>query len=289
MAFRNTLYQLLDCMAQHWEGKCCISSPSALFTVVFVIQYQLNTWLTVLWSREGEDKGQNRWGRLSCKFLNMHQVVSLKLHPSEQNGSNCRPLKRDWGNQVDFGVGKTLSQQAGSRTHWEGSTACFLPLLRNASLQMLLGRVPGRATGSCPILWQLMGRLTGQPGALGKENYSQWALTCWWSPLCCLSDILSGFPPWFFAFNLSRYWNKTVHPDHFRCLIGDRDPAILLERLIQSTILSFYPQAYLCFHSEGCKIGLLSLADRAVQANNSESLPLFICITLLARDYDIHC
>lgn len=80
-----------------------------------------------------------------------------------------------------------------------------------------------------------------------------------------------------------------VHPDHFRCLIGDTDLAILLERLIQSTILSFYPQTYLCFHSEGCKIGLLSLADRAVQANNSKSLLLFVCITLLARDYDIHC
>lgn len=104
-----------------------------------------------------------------------------------------------------------------------------------------------------------------------------------------LSDILPGFPPWLFVFNLSCCRNKMVHPDHFRCLIGDTDLAILLERLIQYTILSFYPQTYLCFHSEGCKIGLLSLADRAVQANNSKSLLLFICITLLARDYDIHC
>lgn len=134
-----------------------------------------------------------------------------------------------------------------------------------------------------------MRSLTGQPGALGKENHSHWGVTCQWSLFRCLSDILSGFPSFFFAFNLSHYWNKTVHPDHFRCLIGDTDPAILLERLIQSTILSFYPQAYVCFRSEGCKIGLLSLSDRAVQANNSGSLLLFICITLLGRDYDIHC
>lgn len=170
MAFRIILYHLLGCMAQRWENKCWISSPSALSAVVFVIQYQLNTRLTVLWSREGEDKGQNRPERLSRKFLNQRQVVSLKVHPSEQNGSNCRPLKRYRGNQVAFWVGKALSQQAGGRRHWEGSTAHFLPLVRNDSLQGFLGRMPGRATGSCSILWQLAGRLAGQPGALGRRT-----------------------------------------------------------------------------------------------------------------------
>lgn len=163
-----------------------------------MIQYQPNTWLAVPWSREGEDKGQNSRGGLSHKLLNQHQVVSLEVHPSERNGSNCRSLKRDRGNQLSFRVGRALSQQAGGRNHWEGSAACCLLLLRNASLQRFLGCTAGRATGSCPILWQLMGRLTGQPGALGKENCSQWGLTCWWSQLCWVifcQFFLLGFLP----------------------------------------------------------------------------------------------
>lgn len=176
------LYQLVGCMAQCWEGKCCISSPPALFTIVVLIQYQLNTWLSALWSREEKDKVQNSQGRLSHKFLNQHQIASLK-----QNGSKCRPLQRDRGNQVPFGVGQALTQL--KRQH---SLFSFI-------LQRFLGNWPSRSTGSCPILWQLTGRLTGQPSALRKEKYSQWGLTGWWALLCCLSDILSGFPPWFFC------------------------------------------------------------------------------------------
>lgn len=165
-----------------------------------------------------------------------------------------------------FGVGKALSQPAGGRIDLRRQRSLFSSLVKKCQ-PAEVPWVPTEATGSCPSSWQLIVRLTGQPGALGKENYSQWGLSCCWLPLCCLSDILSISPP---------------------CLTGDTDPGIL-ERLIQSTILSFYLQAYLYFHSEDCKIGLLCLANRAVQGNNSKSLLLFICITLSARDYDIHC
>lgn len=160
------LHQLYSCTAALWEGKWCISSPSALFAVVRLIQ--LNTSLVALQSREGEDKWESSWGGLSRKFLNQHRDVSLKVHPSGQNGSNCRPLKRNRENQVPCRMGKAVGQEAGGRTHWEGCAASFLLSFRNASLQR---RAPARHTGSCLVFRRLTGRRTGQPGALAKENY----------------------------------------------------------------------------------------------------------------------
>lgn len=121
------------------------------FIAVFLIQYQLNTWLTPLQSRQGE-KWHHSWGRMSCKFLNQHQMVSLKVFPSEKKmwitAVHQREREREGGNQILFGVGKTLSQTNGSRDSWKRQHS-FIPLLRYGSLQKFLGHVSGRTTGSC--------------------------------------------------------------------------------------------------------------------------------------------
>lgn len=163
LASRNTPHQLFGCGDELWEGKWWISSPPALFAVVFLIQRQLNACLGALQSREGEDKGESSWGGLSREFLNQHRVVSLKVHPSGQNGSNCRPLKRNRENQVAFGMGKAAGWEAGGRTHREGGAASFLLLLRNGSLQR---HAPARPTGSCPVLW----RITYRPARCSAEG-----------------------------------------------------------------------------------------------------------------------
>lgn len=85
-------------------------------------------------------------------------------------------------------------------THGRCSTACFIPLLRNVSLQRFLGQMLGSITGSWSLL--VTANENSSPARFSGEGELQ--------PVGLTCNILSGFPPCIFYFNLSCYLNKST-------------------------------------------------------------------------------